>query len=207
MVERAPLQITTEPEIIVHRPVHVWAAVVKSCFPDRPERRPTCRDCGFKRGGTQEKSTPTSVSWFLGKAQEIKSRTGQLGHGFILAQSNLYCRQFKKGEIVRGVFLISCSDAPKVFDPVEEPLDTVALTIEGRAEADLPSSIYFRRNIGRGARFLAASLQPVRVIGLVCQKNSVISQAVEKTSSGGTVGGLAWCQDHLQPPPGGGCTR
>ena len=103
------------------------------------------------------------------------------------------------------MFLISCSDAPEVFDPVEEPLDTVALTIEGRAEVDLPSSIYFRRNIGRGASFLAASLQPVHVIGLVCQQNSVLSQAVEQISSGGTVGGRAWCQDHLQRPPGGTC--
>ena len=44
----------------------------------------------------------------------------RLGHGLILAQPDLRGGQFEERQIVRGVFLVSCCDAPEAFDSIED---------------------------------------------------------------------------------------
>jgi len=64
--------------------------------------------------------------------------------------------QFKEGEIIGRVLLVSRGDAAEAFDPVEETLDAIALSVERRAEAGLPLPVGFRRDVGRCPGFLDA---------------------------------------------------
>ena len=59
--------------------------------------------------------------------------------------------EFKHGEVVSGVFFISCRDASEVFDTIEEPLDPVAFLIQSLTEAGLPFSMPLVRDVRRGS--------------------------------------------------------
>ena len=92
-----------------------------------------------------------------------------------MSQPDLCGGQFKEGEIIGRVLLVSRGDAAEVADPVEETLDAIALSIERRSEAGLPLPVGFRWDVGRGSGFLDAPAQPIGVIGLVGQKDGVLA--------------------------------
>ena len=89
--------------------------------------------------------------------------------------------QFKEGEIIGRVLLVSRGDATEMFDPVEETLDAIALPIERGAEASLPFPVGFRWDVGRGPGFFNAPAQPIGVISLVGKQDGVLAQAGEQT--------------------------
>lgn len=62
----------------------------------------------------------------------------------------------------------------------EVPLDQVALAVEPLAEAGLPASVAFGRDIGCGALTLDQLTDAVGVIGLICQNNGVRTKVVEQ---------------------------
>lgn len=62
----------------------------------------------------------------------------------------------------------------------EEPFDQVALTIEPLAEAGLPLSIGFGRDVGRSALFLDQRADAIGIVGLVGEHDHVRSKVVEQ---------------------------
>ena len=53
--------------------------------------------------------------------------------------------QVKSGEIVAGGLFITCGDAAKVLDDIEEPLDEIALAVEGKIAVSFDLAVRFRR--------------------------------------------------------------
>ena len=58
------------------------------------------------------------------------------------------------GEEVSGELVVAGGDAAEVLQLGEEPLDQVALAVEPLAEARLPLSVVFERDVGRCALLL-----------------------------------------------------
>jgi hypothetical protein len=62
----------------------------------------------------------------------------------------------------------------------EEPLDQVALAVEPLAEARLPLSIGFGRDVGRGSLLLDQFTDAIGVVGLVGENDGVCAEVVEQ---------------------------
>ena len=54
-----------------------------------------------------------------------------------------------EGQVVGRKFVVTRRDPPTLFDPIEEPFDQVARTVEVRAEANGLVAIASRRNVER----------------------------------------------------------
>ncbi|MCW2396651.1 hypothetical protein M2343_003067 [Sphingobium sp. B8D3B] len=67
-----------------------------------------------------------------------------------------------------------------MFEFGEEALDQIALTIEPLAEARLPLSIGFGRDIGRGALFLDQRADAISIVGFVGEHDRVGLKLVEQ---------------------------
>src|SRR6266480_425095 len=67
-----------------------------------------------------------SASMRCARLQLFPAARRDLGHGLIMAQPKVSCRQLEHGEEVGGVLFVARGKAPEVFDPVEEPLSAVA---------------------------------------------------------------------------------
>ena len=68
-----------------------------------------------------------------------------------------------------------------MFDPVEEPLDAVARSVERGAEAGFPAAMDHRRDVGCGAGGFDLAAQPVGVVGLVGEHDGALAQMPEQT--------------------------
>jgi len=60
-----------------------------------------------------------------------------------------------EGKVVGGQLVVARRHPTTLFDPVEEPLDLVASTVEIGAEADRIAAVAFRRDVGS-----ASSIDP-----------------------------------------------
>ena len=54
------------------------------------------------------------------------------------------------------------------------------------------------RNVGRGAGCFDPSAQPVGIVGLVGEDDSILSEATQELAGDGTIPGLAGCQHQLE---------
>jgi hypothetical protein len=63
-----------------------------------------------------------------------------------------------EGKVIGGKPIVACRHTTTLLDPVEEPLDLVASTVEIRAKADRIAAIAFRRDVGQAPFFIASSL-------------------------------------------------
>lgn len=70
-----------------------------------------------------------------------------LGRGLISPEPQTDRCEFDEGEEARGMLLIPGRDTLAVLDPVEEPIDEIAIPTEVRAEADWISAIASRRDV------------------------------------------------------------
>ena len=77
--------------------------------------------------------------------------TRWLGRGLINAQPDARCGEFEHREIVGGELFVARGDSAEAFDPVEETFDTVALAVEGAAEAVPLLAVAPIGDVGRGA--------------------------------------------------------
>src|ERR1700722_807635 len=102
-----------------------------------------------------------------------------LGHRLIMAQPKVHGSQLEHGEEVRGVLFVARGEPPEVFDAVEEALDAVAFAIEHRAEARFPAAMHHWRNVRGGADGLDLPTQPIGVVCLVGEHDSVLAQMAE----------------------------
>jgi hypothetical protein len=68
-----------------------------------------------------------------------------------------------EGKIVRGLFVIASCDPTTLLDPVKEPFDRVAGSVEIRAEADRIVAIAFWWDVGPRASLGCVVSDPVRV--------------------------------------------
>jgi hypothetical protein len=115
-----------------------------------------------------------------------------------MAQPEMCGGQFEHGEEVCGVFFVARGQSSEVFDPVEEPLDAVARTIEHRAEARLPAAMDHRWDIGRGSDGLDLAAKPVGVIGLVGEHDSAFVQVPEQALGDRAIAGLTRRQHQFE---------
>ena len=78
--------------------------------------------------------------------------------------------QVKSGEIVAGGLFITCGDAAKVLDDIEEPLDEIALAVEGKIAVSFDLAVRFQRDHRfDGAHFQALN-EAVAVVSLVAEE-------------------------------------
>src|SRR5207244_9556110 len=84
--------------------------------------------------------------------------------------------QLEHSEEVGGVFFVARGEPTEVFDAVEEPLDAVTRAVEHRAEAGFPATVDHRRDVGSSAGGFDLAAQPVGVISLVGEHDSVLAK-------------------------------
>ena len=80
----------------------------------------------------------------------------------------------KSGEIVAGGLFITGGDAAKVLDGIEDPLDEIALAVEGKIAVPFDRAVGFRRDHRfDGAPFQAVD-EAVTVVTLVAEECCVL---------------------------------
>lgn len=87
------------------------------------------------------------------------------------------------GEEVGGELVIASSDAAKVLQLREVPLDQIALAVELLAEVGLPAPVTLGRNVGRGTAALYQLADAVSIISLVSQYDGARAETVEQCIS------------------------
>ena len=78
-----------------------------------------------------------------------------------MAQPELCGSEFEHSEEVCGVLLVARGEASEVFDPIEEPFDAIARSVEHRAKAGFPATMDHRRDVGRGPCRFDGAAQPI----------------------------------------------
>jgi hypothetical protein len=106
--------------------------------------------------------------------------------------------QLEHGEEVRGVLFIARGESPEVFDAVEEPFDAVACAVKHRAEAGFPAPVDHRRDVGSGPGGFDLAAQPVGIVGLVGEHDSVLAQMAEQLRGNRAVADLARRQHQFE---------
>ena len=81
------------------------------------------------------------------------------------------------------MFVITSCDAPTVLDPVEEPLNVIAGTIEVWAEADCFLAVSFWWNVGPSASHSDKFRYRVRIVSPISQQDAVRFQTIEQMGS------------------------
>ncbi len=94
--------------------------------------------------------------------------------------------------------MVACGHAPEVFDPIEEAFDAIALSIEHRAEASLPSAVRLERDVGRSASLLDRAAQPVGVIGLVGKDDGTWPEMSQQLRGRRAIRRLTRCEEQLE---------
>src|ERR1700733_15093675 len=87
--------------------------------------------------------------------------------------------------------VVSCGDSAEVLEAPEHALDSVAIAIEVRGKAVLPSSVGLGRDVRRGALALDLATNGVAVVPLVAMQDFGGRHLVEQRIGGGAVGDLA----------------
>ena len=87
--------------------------------------------------------------------------------------------------------VVSGGNSAKVLETPEHTLDGVAIAVEPRGEAVLPSSIGFGRDVRRDAIALDLATDGVAVIPLVAVQDFGAGHLIEQHIGGGAVGDLA----------------
>ena len=96
------------------------------------------------------------------------------------------------------MLLVAGGESSEVFDTIEEPFDTIARSIEHRAEAGFPAAMHHRWDIGCGAGGFDLAAQPVSVVGLVGQHDGACVQVPEQALGDRAVTRLARRQDQFE---------
>ena len=76
-----------------------------------------------------------------------------------------------EGKVVGGEFVVTCRDPAALLDPVEEPFDLVAGTVEIGAEADRIVAIAFLRDVGPCAFLHGKLSDPIGVVATVGEQH------------------------------------
>jgi len=90
-----------------------------------------------------------------------------------------------------GEAVIAGCDPAEVLEAAEHALDGIAIAVEPRGKAILPSSVGLGRDIRRGALALDLATDGVAVIPLVAVQDFGGRHLVEQSIGGGAVGDLA----------------
>lgn len=95
-----------------------------------------------------------------------------------------------RGEVGGGEFVVARGDAPEVLQPAEHSLDGVAATIEDGAEARLPASIGFGRDVRHHAAFSKPRTEPLSVEGAIGNDAYPVRDTVDQVLGLANVGCL-----------------
>lgn len=111
---------------------------------------------------------------------EARRREGNLGCDLVNAQPRSDGYEFDEGEVVGGEFVESSHDGPILLDPIEEPFDLVANSIEIAPETDRLSTIAFRRNVCRSALLSYELSDSVGIISEIDQQHRLWPQCPQR---------------------------
>lgn len=117
-----------------------------------------------------------------------------------MAQPELCGSEFEHGEEVCGVLPVAGGEASKVFDTIEEPFDTIARSVEHRAEAGFPAAMHHRWDIGRGSSGFDLAARPVGIVGLIRQYDGAFVQVPKQARGDRAITRLAQRQDSSGKP-------
>jgi|GEM_PF-5305152 len=106
--------------------------------------------------------------------------------------------QLEHGEEVGGVFFVSRGEPSEVFDPVEEPFDAIARTVEHGTEARFPAAMNHCRYVRRSTGGFDTAAQPIGIVSLVREHDGVGLQPAEQLFGNWTIAGLTRCQHQLE---------
>ena len=126
-----------------------------------------------------------------------------LGRGLISTQPDADCGDFDHGEVVSGELFVARCDAPELFEFVEEALDPVAHAVEIAAEGMGRLGTSAVGDDGHRILGLDHRPDPLRVVGLVGEHETVGWQLiVEQRPGKGAVMRLPWAQGEAERQAG-----
>lgn len=85
-------------------------------------------------------------------------------------------------------------DGSKMLDPVEEPLDAIAMLVDACAEGGRIGAMLERPDVRNRAGFSYLRPQGVAVVAAIRQQDAIGTEQTEHFLAGPSVVGLAFCQ-------------
>jgi len=89
-----------------------------------------------------------------------------------------------------GILVVAGSDAPELFELVEETLDCISLAIDPFAESKVLGPIGFWWNVRPSLSFGGESAQCVGIVGAVSEKDCALTKVVKQVGCDRAVMGL-----------------